>query len=184
MADAAKGLFFRSRLTHTLSKNLKASVWKALSTFISAYNDDQSVIDAALKPFSAFRREPENTKYSDDPNRIVSAIQNIFSLQKLNQYLQDITWNSNVLDLTWNPKFVTGISTSNPSDEFILWDGSKLTVNTPYRFRRWVQKVVQPHKDPMALLLHVLKQMGAIDASLFYKYDSVDYVLSRKLTPR
>jgi hypothetical protein len=137
-----------------------------------------------LKPFSVFRREPEGTKFTDDPLKMVSAIQKIFSLGRLGEYFSDISWNSNVLDATWNPKVVTGISTSNPKDEFLLWEGVKLTVNSPYRFRRWVQMVLRPHEEPMALLLHVLKHMGVIEASSFYKYDSIDYVLSRKLTPR
>ena len=119
-----------------------------------------------------------------DPNKMVSAIKQIFSMGSLGEFLHAIDWNSNLLDVDWNPQVVQGISTSAPDEEFVLWDGTKLSTNSPIRFRRWEQKVVEPHKDSMALLLFVLNYMGVIEAYCFYKYDSVNFILSRKMTPR
>ena len=184
MSDSNKGLFFRSRLSQTLPKNLKGSIWKAVSIFIEAYRDDEDVLFEALKPFSPFRKEPDDTPLERDPNKMLSAVIGIFSLRRLGSFLQDISWNSNLLDVDWNPQTVTGISTSAPSGEYVIWDGAKLTANSPYRFRRWVQKVLEPQKDPMALLLHVLNHIGVINASHFHKYDSIDFVLFRRTTPR
>ena len=152
--------------------------------FITANDGNPEMLLKSLGHFAAFRKEPPGTNMADDPNKMVTAVQDMTEADALLPYEDKLHWNSNLLSAEWNPPTVSGISSTAPDEEFVLWEGKCLSQRSPIRFRKWVHKVVKPHEEPLAVLFHVLKQMKVIEGHHFYEYDSLDYVLSRHVTPR
>ena len=178
-----KGAFFHSRVSQTLPKNLYGSIWNAVMAFMKDNVLQPELIRKCLQPFSAITKEPIEARdeVSEEFWDKVSAILDPVCLR---EYAPKIHWNSNIMCPEWNPSSVAGIDSQNSHKEYSIWTGDCITQNSPYRFRKWVQKVLRPQEEPMALLLHVLNHMNVLKGSHFYAYSSVDYVLSRLVTPR
>jgi hypothetical protein len=179
-----KGAFFHSRVSQTLPKNLNGRIWDAVLVFINGNVVNPENITKSFQPFSAFSREPEETPDDEDPNKIFDTLWDVFDPACLKTYAPQMHWNSNIFCPVWNPNSVKGISSEAPNRDHVIWTGDCLTQNSPHRFRKWVQKVLKPQEEPMALLLHVLNHIGVVKGSDFYAYNSIDYVLSRLMTPR
>ena len=179
----SKGAFFHTRATQTLPKNLNKAIWNAVLLFLNGNVLHPDTIEKALKPFAVFRKLPDDDEI-DDPNSILPVLAQIFEPTCLQTYAPYIHWNSNTFCPSWNPEKVQGISSDNPDKEHVMWSGDCLTLYSPLRFRKWVQKVLKPQEEPLALLLHVLNHMEVVKGEHFYAYQTADYVLSRLVTPR
>lgn len=95
----------------------------------------------------------------------VPVLKKLFSLSCLDDFLENIEWDSNVLDINWTPEEVTIPGETEP---FTLRVGENFVEKAPFRFRKWLTKGIQPHKDPLAFLLFLLKRL---------RIDVVDYIL-------
>ena len=179
----SKGAFFHSRVSQTLPKNLYGSIWNAVMAFFNANVLHPEVIRKCLEPFSVITKEPIETR-DDFSKEFYDKVAEIFDPVCFRDYTPIVHWNSNILCPVWNPATVAGIDSANPDKAHVIWSGDCITQNSPYRFRKWVQKVLRPQEEPLALLLHVLNHMGVVKGSHFYAYNSLDYVLSRLVTPR
>ena len=148
----SKGLFFRYRVSQLLGHNFFSEIFKATSEFITL--NDFDVLESAFYPFHIFRKGMQFTSTERE------VLKEILSIHCLKSWSSNINWDSNLLDSCWNPQKVR-----INEEEFILWQGDNLARKAPFRFRKWLLKSVQPHKDPMAFLLFILQRLGLFHAS-------------------
>jgi hypothetical protein len=148
----SKGLFFRYRVSQLLGQNFFREIFVATCEYITL--NDFDVLESALYPFKVFRKGMQFTATERE------MLKEILSIHCLRDWSSNINWDSNLLDSDWNPEKVV-----IQEQEFTLWQGDNLARKAPFRFRKWLLKSVQPHKDPMAFLLFVLRRLGLFDAS-------------------
>ena len=93
---------------------------------------------------------------SDDSNEQQFTL-DIFKLNCLQPWIQNINWHSNHFSLSWNPR------------TFELADGKEkklfvdqgMYVKGAKNFITFIQDVVKPNKDPFGLVLFILKEAGS-----------------------
>jgi hypothetical protein len=86
-------------------------------------------------------------------------LKDIFSLSSLRDHVSEITWDSSLLD-DWTPHEVTiPAEPGETPDHFTLRQGDNFVSRAPFRLRKWLSKVLMPHKDPMAFLIFLLKRL-------------------------
>ena len=182
-AKKSKGAFFHTRASQTLPKNVNKAIWDAVLVFLNGNVLHPETVGKALQPFAVFIKEPDCGD-GEDPNGILPVLEQIFAPKCLESYVPLMHWNSNVFCPSWNPDTVQGISSTHPDKEHVIWSGDCLNPYSPLKFRKWVQMVLKPQEEPLALLLHVLNHMEVVKGEHFYAYQTADYVLSRLTTPR
>jgi hypothetical protein len=168
-----KGKYFHFRVSQTLPHNLYKEVFNATLDFIKE-NNDFTVIESALKPFQIFRKGMDVE--SSLPN-----LRKMFSLSCLQDHLQDIEWDSNVLDVHWTPD---AVEIPGEAEPLALRVRENFVLKAPYRLRKWLAKVIQPHKDPMAFLIFLLKRLRFGFLNIDFILVDFNFAIFSCLTPR
>ena len=168
-----KGVFFHYRVSQLLGQNLFKEIFYATKEFI--YKNEFEVVQSAIFPFTIFRKGVEFNRKERD---ILKDILSISCLKDIG-VLERISWDSNLLDNDWNPERV---SVKGEAELLTLWPDDLLSRIAPFRFRKWLIKTVQPHKDPLAFLLFVLRRLGLFHP--LFLTEQFDYVIFIMITPR
>jgi len=168
-----KGVFFHYRVSQLLGQNLFKEIFYATKEFI--YKNEFEVVQSAIFPFTIFRKGVEFNRKERD---ILKDILSISCLKDIG-VLERISWDSNLLDNDWNPERV---SVKGEAELLTLWSDDLLSRKAPFRFRKWLIKTVQPHKDPLAFLLFVLRRLGLFHP--LFLAEPFDYVIFIMITPR
>ena len=168
-----KGVFFHYRVSQLLGQNLFKEIFYATKEFI--YKNEFEVVQSAIYPYTIFKKGVEFNRKERD---ILKDILSISCLKDIG-VLERISWDSNLLDNDWNPERV---SVKGEAELLTLWSDDLLSRKAPFRFRKWLIKTVQPHKDPLAFLLFVLRRLGLFHPLILT--EPFDYVIFKLITPR
>ena len=124
-----------------------------------------------LKPFAQF---DQNAVLVDGKYDL-----SIFHLKVFGTGISRIKWDSNALDMHWNPASFT----DRDGRLMEIWIHGRLSKTGPQKFIDWVRKFLKPMGDPMFMILFVLKELNMI-CSYFYESENPWLYFIEVVSPR
>jgi len=144
----ANGGYLWYRLRKLCPDKFLEQIFKAVKRVASRLQDDG--IKKLLAPFAQFDKDV-TTNGNFDPS--------FFYLPCFSDLLHNIGWDSNALDVGWNP---TSYKVKSGAD-MEIWPKGKLSRTGPQKFIDWVRSALKPVYDPMFLILYICNKLNMIN---------------------
>ena len=159
--DSTGGYLYERLRNHCPTKFLEVifTSVKKLSSHCST-----ATMEKMLAPFAQFHQDKTTNGDYDMP----------FTLSSFKGLLRNIHWDSNVLDVDWNPDTFVDRAGSTQT----IWVQKKsLTAAGPTKFIEWVRMTFKPLLDPMYILLYILKSLNMLNPFNFLDHTPTIFFL-------
>ena len=81
----------------------------------------------------------------------------VFRMASLQPWIDDIDWHSNHLVASWNPK---SFKIPGTQEEKTIFNEHGMNSRAAKNFKKFVNLVVRPAEDPLALILFIISDAG------------------------
>ena len=168
VACDSNGGYLWYRLRTLCPDKLTEQIFKTVKSLSVKVQDDG--MKRILAPFAQFHRGV-TADGNFDPS--------FFYLPSFQELLPKIKWDSNALDVEWNPSSFT----DRAGVEQEIWPKGKLSRAGPQRFLNWVRATMKPIYDPMYIILLIAKKLNLMN-NKWYDEQSPKLFFLTDVSPR